>query len=59
MTLLTQRALLLAKLEATPGTDAVPTAVADAVLVADPDFTVDPNVLERNFATPRKRCSEV
>jgi hypothetical protein len=31
--------VILAKVEATPGTDAVPTGAADAVLVFDPSFT--------------------
>jgi hypothetical protein len=45
---LTRRTLVLAKVETTAGTDAAPTAV-DALLVSAPDFSVDLNVLERDF----------
>lgn len=48
--LLTQRAVVLSKIETTYNTDSVPVAANDAMLVNDPDFTVDPNVLERNFS---------
>lgn len=48
--LMQQRAVLLSKMEGTYNVDAVPTATADAMLVSDPDFTVDPTVIERNFA---------
>lgn len=48
--LLHQRAVLLAKVEGTYNTDSGPTADTNAILVEDPDFTVDPNVLERNFS---------
>ncbi len=47
--LLTRRATLLAKIEATYGVDPVPTSLLDAVLVEDPDYNVDVNILERNF----------
>ena len=47
--LLTRKALLLAKRETVAGVDAVPTAALDSVLVNDPEFSVDPNVLEREF----------
>ena len=47
--LLTRRATLLAKVETTYGVDPVPTSLLDAVLVEDPDYSVDVNILERNF----------
>ncbi len=47
--LLTQRAALLAKIEAIPGVEEATSAATDGILVADPDPSVDPNVLERNF----------
>ncbi len=47
--LLTRKALLLAKVETTPGQDALPTPPLDAILVADPEFSIDPNILERDF----------
>lgn len=47
--LLTRRALLLAKIESVIGQDSNPTTALDAVLVSDPDFVVDPNILERDF----------
>lgn len=50
--LLHQKAVVLAKIESTYNTDPTPTATADAVLVEDPQYTVDPNVLARNFARP-------
>lgn len=46
--LLQMRAVVLSKIEGTYNTDSVPTA-SDAMLVSDPQFTVDPKVLERNF----------
>lgn len=49
--LLTRRALLLAKREVVAGVDAVPTAALDSILVSDPEFSVDPNVLEREFVS--------
>jgi hypothetical protein len=49
--LLTKRALLLAKVETVIGQDALPTATADAVLVSEPDYTTDPQVLERDFVS--------
>lgn len=52
MPILTQKALVLVKAETTFGTDAVPVAATDAILVTDPAFSVDVNVLERNFARP-------
>lgn len=50
--LLTRKALLLAKVETTPGTDALPVASLDAIEVVDPEFSLDPNVLERNVVAP-------
>lgn len=51
MTLLTQSAVALAKVEATHGTDANPTAADDALLVSEPGFSVDPNILERDIVS--------
>ncbi len=48
--ILFQRALVTAEIEATFGVDPVPVPNDDALLVADPDFTVDITVIERNFA---------
>lgn len=50
--LLTRRALLLAKVESTPGQDALPVASLDAIQVSDPEFSIDPNILERDFVSP-------
>ena len=50
--MLTQRALVLAKLETTFGVDASPTPTADAVLVESPEYTMEPNILERKFVHP-------
>lgn len=52
MPILTQKALMLVKAEVTQGTDSVPDAATDAILVTDPVFSVDANVLERDFARP-------
>jgi hypothetical protein len=46
---LTQRSLLLAKLEGTFNQDALPVAASDAFLVSDADVRIDPNVLQRQF----------
>lgn len=48
--ILTQRALVLAEIEVTFGVDPVPTPADDALLVDEPDFTVDLTIIERNFA---------
>ena len=48
--LLTRRAVVLSKIEGTYNTDAVPTPVANAILVGNPDFKVKPNILTRDFA---------
>ena len=50
--LLSRKSLIAAKVQSALGLDAVPTAAADAVQVADPVFSIDPNVLERNFTAP-------
>jgi hypothetical protein len=47
--LLSDRAVILSKIETTYNTDATPSILTDALLVSDPEFTVDPTVLERNF----------
>ncbi len=49
--LLTRKSLVLAKVEVVPGTDAVPTALLDAIEVIDPEFSIDPNVLEREISS--------
>ena len=46
---LTRKALVTGKIETTYGVDSVPTAALDAALVSDPDYSIDPTVLERNF----------
>lgn len=48
--LLSQPGVLLSKIETTYNVDAVPTLAADALLVSDPQWTVDPSMLERNFS---------
>ena len=48
MTILFNRALVLAKTESTFDTDAVPVPSTDAFLVAEPNFTPDISLLERN-----------
>ena len=50
--LLSRKSLIAAKVQGSLGLDAVPTAAADAVQVADPVFSIDPNVLDRNFTAP-------
>lgn len=50
MPMLTQRAIMLAKIETTAGQDAAPTVAQDAIQVIDPIFSVDPTVLERRFS---------
>jgi len=47
--LLTRRALVLAKIESTYNTDASPDQTNDAILVEDPDYSVDVTMLNRNF----------
>jgi hypothetical protein len=49
MVMLTKKAVVLAKPETVPGTDALPVQALDAILVSEPDYTIDPNVLERDF----------
>lgn len=48
--ILSQRSLVLAKIEVTFGVDPIPVASTDALLVSDPDFSVDITEIERNFA---------
>lgn len=49
MSLLTKKQVLLAKIETTEGTDAVPTAADNAILIMrDPDFKENIEELERN-----------
>lgn len=50
--LLTRKALLLAKVETTGGVDALPTPTDDAIQVVNPEFSLDPNVLERDIVAP-------
>jgi hypothetical protein len=47
-TRLTKKALLLAKIETTLGVDASP-ATSDCMEVADPDYRIDAQILERNY----------
>ncbi len=49
MVMLTKKAVVLAKVESVAGQDAVPVQALDAILVSEPDYTIDPNVLERDF----------
>ncbi len=48
--ILTQRAVVLAEVEATFGVDPIPVPADDALLVDEPDFSVDITTIERNFA---------
>lgn len=48
---LTRKALVLGKIESTYNTDSVPTASLNAALVSEPDYAVDPTILERNFVS--------
>lgn len=50
MPILTQKALVLAKVETTAGTDAIPTPALNAILVTEPNFTVEAEEVTRNFA---------
>lgn len=52
MPILTQKSLLLGKVETTSGTDAAPVATTDAFLVTNPQFSVAATDLERTFARP-------
>lgn len=47
--MLTRRAVALAKIESTYNTDPTPVAATDALLVMEPQWTVDPTILQRNF----------
>ena len=47
--LLTRKAVVFAKIETTYNTDAIPTQSSDAILVEEPDYTSDPEILERKF----------
>lgn len=51
MTLLTQRAVVMAKQQASYGAAATLSTATDGLLVNEPNFTLDPNILERNFAS--------
>lgn len=50
MPILTQKALVLAKIETTFGVDPTPDATVDAFLCENPVFTIQSTNLERNFA---------
>lgn len=50
--LLTRKGLLLVKRETTAGEDAVPTAALDAIEAFEPEYSIDPNLLERDILTP-------
>jgi hypothetical protein len=49
--LLIRKGLLLAKVETVAGTDALPVASLDAIQAFDAEFSVDPNILEREVLT--------
>lgn len=46
---LTRKALILGKPETTYGVDSLPVPATDAALANEPDYSIDPTVLERNF----------
>ena len=50
MPILTQRALLLARIETVSGTENVPVASTDSILVFDPIYSVDVNMVDRRPA---------
>ena len=50
MPILSQRSMLLAKVETTQGVDAVPTPSTDAILVFDPSYSVNVNMIDRDPA---------
>jgi hypothetical protein len=52
MTMLTEKALLLAKVETNQGEDAAPVVALNSILVQDPGYDVDVNVIERPYARP-------
>ena len=52
MSLLTRRAIVLAKLETAYNVDAGPSPATDGILVESPDFTADMTVLARDFVRP-------
>ena len=47
--LLTRKAVVFAKIETTYNEDAIPVEASDAILVEEPDYTSDPEILERKF----------
>lgn len=52
MPLKTNKQVLLLKIESAFNVDATPTAIADAIQCEEPEFTIDPVVLERNYIKP-------
>ncbi len=50
--MLSEKALILAKVEAVYGTDPVPTPAADAVLVINPEVSVEAEKIERSMVRP-------
>jgi len=52
MSILSTRALLLAKVETTSGTDALPTVLLNAIQIINPQITTTTNFLERKFTKP-------
>lgn len=50
MPILTQRAMLLARIETVSGTENVPVASTDSILVFDPIYSVDVNMVDRRPA---------
>lgn len=49
MVMLTQKSLLLAKIETTANTDAIPSPTSDAILIYNPTFAVKVNFIERTL----------
>ena len=50
--MLTRVGFVSAKIETTAGTDATPSSLTDWLLAFDPQYTVDPTMLERDYLRP-------
>lgn len=48
---LSKKALALFKKQVSPGVDPIPSPLTDAVMITDPEYSVDPEVLKREFLT--------
>ena len=48
---LVKKALALFKKQPTPGADPVPSPLTDAIMISEPEYSVDPEVLKREFLT--------